>query len=258
MLLNSSINYRCLVRLPHSTIRPASSSASAPAQILPAPSSSRHNDLITYLHHAQSSALSPTSTVHVGTSYEYLCAHALLRLGFTDLIRTGGRSDRGIDLLGLWAPPSLPQNSVTPEGLPVVIQCKAIARKPGPNIVRELEGTVFGAPGKWGNDATIGVLCAKNKATWGVREAVRRSRRGIVWVMVENLDRDNKDMKFHKGRGGRVKQILWNGQVAKMIGEELGAGLRYVPGEKGMEKEVCLTYDGRIWEPEVGGEVALA
>jgi len=138
---------------------------------------------------------STRSTVEVGNTYEHLCLHTLRILGF-HLHHTGGRSDRGIDLLGHWVPPSSHSNSPsTTHGrsngweakpLPVIVQCKALAATPTPSIIRELAGAIVGAPEGWRGDDTIGVLCARREATAGVREAVRRAGRGVVWIMVEN------------------------------------------------------------------------
>lgn len=101
-----------------------------------------------------------------------------------------------------------------------------------------------------------GVLCAKREATGGVREAVRMSEKGVVWIMVEDLDEGVGTIEREEParRGGRVKQILWNEKVAKMVGDNIGAGVRYVPGAggRGMEKEVCLMVDGMVWVPEMG------
>lgn len=104
-------------------------------------------------------------------------------------------------------------------------------------MIRELEGAVAGAPSEWRGSDTIGVLCARNEATEGVRQAVRRSGRGVVWVMIE--------------LGGKVKQVLWNEMVRDMVGRRIGSGMKYVVGGKGVEKEVRLMLDGRVWEPGV-------
>ena len=65
------------------------------------------------------------------------------------------------------------------------------------------------------------------------------SGRGCVWVMIEDLD-EGVVTTGREGqregairRGGRVKQILWNERVGKMLGEGVGAGVRYVPGVGG-------------------------
>ena len=127
-------------------------------------------------------------------------------------------------------------------------------------MIRELEGALSNAPGEWRGEDTVGVLCAKREATGGVREAVRMSGKGGVWVMIEDLD-EGVVTTGREGqregairRGGRVKQILWNERVGKMVGEGVGAGVRYVPGVggRGMEKEVCLMVDGVVWVPEMG------
>lgn len=117
-------------------------------------------------------------------------------------------------------------------------------------MVRELEGAVAGAPAEWRGGDTIGMLCAKKQATEGVRQAVRRSERGIMWVMIEDLD-DGKEGLEGEAREGRVRQLLWNGRVGKVISDRVGTGLRYLPGKRGVEKEVCLALDGKLWEPGV-------
>ncbi len=75
------------------------------------------------------------STTYVGTRYEYTVQAALERLGMS-LKRIGGKSDYGIDILGLWSLPSAPQP------LKVLVQCKNLARKIDPSQARELEGAV--------------------------------------------------------------------------------------------------------------------
>jgi len=136
--------------------------------------------------------------------------------------------------------------------VPVVVQCKANATKPKPEMIRELEGAVAGAPEGWHSEDTIGVLCAKREATVGVREAVRRSGRGVVWVMVEEVVESNRVLgEGCEGPKGRIKQVFWNERVARMVGEEVGSGVRYVPGVRRMEKEVCLMWHGRVWMPDL-------
>lgn len=222
--------------------------------------------------HRYAHSKASSSTVHVGTSYEHLCARTLVRLDFRDLIRTGGRADKGIDLVGKWLPPSL-RHGVSPP-LNVVVQCKAVARKAGPEMIRELEGAMAGAPGEWRGQDTIGVLCAKREVTAGVRDALRRSKRGIVWVMVEDLDanigkgdkmggdgeedkrgdgEESKDgdvdlEEKQEGRGGRIKQVLWNDRVQKLVGKGTGTGVIHVPAEDGgpMETEVLMSWNGAV------------
>jgi len=83
----------------------------------------------------------------------------------------------------------------------------------------------------------IGVLCAKTKATMGVRRAVRRCGMPVVWIMVDDLG---------EGRG-RVRQVLWNDRVDELGGEGVGVGVRYLGW--GMEKEMVLMWKGELREP---------
>lgn len=126
----------------------------------------------------------------------------------------------------------------------MVVQCKALKAKVGPEVVRELEGVTAGR-----GEGFVGVLCGKGPATRGVREAVRRAGRGVVWISVENL-----------GDGeGRVRQVLWNERVGEMGLVGMGVGVRHGGGigigkeeGEGMEKEAVLLWKGMPWEPEVG------
>ncbi|KAL2056341.1 hypothetical protein ABVK25_003364 [Lepraria finkii] len=231
MLLRRPLTRLRLYKRLHAEIRHYSSSSQSLLQ--PPASSANHRDLLTFRDHSRSTDLSPTSTVHVGTTYEYLCAQTLLHLGFKDLIRTGGRSDKGIDLLGHWVlPPKTSPAKEVPVEVPVIVQCKAVSRKPGPEMIRELEGALSNAPGEWRGGNMAGGRCATREAPGGVREAVRMSEKGVVWIMVEDLDEGvgTTEREEPARRGGRVKQILWNEKVAKMVGDNVGAGVRYVPG----------------------------
>ena len=216
-----------------------------------------HHSLATFLAHARRTSLSRKSSLYIGTRYEYLCLSALSRLSFRALTRTGGRGDLGIDLCGQWAPPTLPFE------LPALISCKANKGGVGPDIVRELEGTV-------GRRQGVGVLVGRKEATKGVREAVRRSAVAIMWVMVEEADDGREaeadadadeegELPVNEGQEddekmplGRVRQLLWNEKVEMMGATGLGVGVRYFEGESGkLGKEICLTWKGRIWEPGV-------
>ena len=157
-----------------------------------------------------------------------------------------------------------------------LVQCKGHARKPSPDMIRELEGAMAGAERE--KEGVVGVLCAKREATAGVREAVRRCRRGVIWVMIEDSDeasergvvgngkgegeeglrvKGEKVGGVHEGRVGRIKQILWNEKVERMVGGGVGAGVRYVPdtvkGKGAWWKEVVLMVDGRVWVPDGPG-----
>lgn len=132
----------------------------------------------------------------------------------------------------------------------MLVQCKATKAKPAPERIRELEGAMAGAPEGWRGENTVGVLCAKQAATRGVREAVRRCGIPVVWVMVE---------EEHDGAGkGRVRQVLWNEKVAAMGAEGVAVGVRHAVSRHGgdegkaaggLEKEAVLLWEGREWDP---------
>ncbi|KEF57763.1 uncharacterized protein A1O9_05683 [Exophiala aquamarina CBS 119918] len=160
-----------------------SSSACSSTQAIASPRSpltidptAAHHDLTSFLTYAQRSGLSTSSTVYNGTLYEYLAQDTLRRYGF-ELHRVGGRGDRGVDLVGVWAIPKKKKRggdegadvatkrgreyahttcngtgndggSSSHEMLRVLVQCKRLVGKGakiGPNLIRELDGAVRGA-----------------------------------------------------------------------------------------------------------------
>ncbi|KAI9044101.1 uncharacterized protein KD926_001924 [Aspergillus affinis] len=220
-----------------------------PPQPLQPPSSSHHN-LPTFLAHAARNNIPTTTTIYVGTHYEYVVQHALRASSF-HLHRTGGRSDSGIDLLGTW---HLPGHE---HPLRVLVQCKAMKTKLGPNLVRELEGTLRRhAPAGWRTGSQVGVLVSTREATKGVRDALSRSEHPVLWMMVDYT--------------GGLRQVLWNGRVERLgVAGGLGVEMRYSSpspsassfdrslgdGEGGggngdgeLKKEVVLTWDGEEME----------
>ncbi|PYH87378.1 hypothetical protein BO71DRAFT_472827 [Aspergillus ellipticus CBS 707.79] len=200
---------------------------------LPPPISTTHHSLPSFLAHAARTALPPTTTTYIGTHYEYTIQSALRRNALL-LHRTGGRSDAGTDLLGTW---HLPAHE---HPLRVLVQCKALKNKLGPNLVRELEGTFARAPVGWRGGGVVGLLVSTREATRGVREALARSAFPVVWLMVE--------------AGGVVRQALWNGRVEELGVQGLGVEVVYPSytsdegegGEEGSEHGgVRLTWEGR-------------
>lgn len=194
--------------------------------IYPEPPTSNHNDLASFLAHAERSGLDPKSTLYVGTHYEYTVAQTLSRYGFS-LRRIGGHSDYGTDLLGTWAVPSAPGG--TP--LRVLVQCKAIARKSAPNLIRELEGAFVGAPVGWRGHGVLGLFVTEKPATRGVRDSLARSRWPMGFVSCSRV--------------GRVQQMLWNQRAEEEGLEGLGVGLRHAGVESEGEQQLLLTWKGQ-------------
>lgn len=240
-LISQSAIRCCSTRkdVPELSNNPSSSSLQSKTSILPQPSSPHHSSLASFIAHTKETGLSTSSTIYVGTYYEYLCALTLRRFGFT-LTRTGGRSDAGIDLRGSWQLPELSQP------LQCIVQCKKLKAKAGPNLVRELEGAFVGAPARWRGEGVVGVLCAGREATKGVRDAIRSARKALVWCQVQDM-----------GDGvGRVRQLLWNQRVSALGAEGVGVGIRYSSQDSlneaaDLDAELVLTWKGEVWTPEV-------
>jgi hypothetical protein len=190
--------------------------------IYPEPPSNNHHDLPSFLAYADRSGLDPKSTLYVGTHYEYTVAHVLAKYGFY-LKRVGGHSDYGIDLLGTWTVPS------SKEPLRVLAQCKAIARKSSPNLVRELEGAFVGAPVGWKGRGVLGIFVTEKPATKGVRDSLARSRWPMGFISCT--------------REGRVQQMLWNRRADEEGLEGLGVGMRHA-GKDG-EPQLSMLWKGQ-------------
>ncbi|KAH8705167.1 hypothetical protein BGW36DRAFT_367001 [Talaromyces proteolyticus] len=173
----------------------------------PSAPSQNHHDLPSFLSYAERTTLPEASTTYVGTHYEYTVLKSLRRFAF-DLHRVGGRDDAGIDLVGTW---HVPGQEYAP--LRVVIQCKALKTKLGPNLVRELEGAFRHSPVGWRTMDKLAILVSPREATKGVRDTLRRSTYPLFWIM---MDCD-----------GVIRQVLWNPKAGEMGLAPLRVDMRY-------------------------------
>jgi hypothetical protein len=190
--------------------------------IYPKSQSSNHYDLSSFLAYALRIDMNTKSTTYAGTHYEYTVQAALERLGMT-LKRIGGKDDCGIDILGSWSLPSALQP------LKVLVQCKNIAKKVDPSQARELEGSFVGAPLGWREPGVLALLVSQKSATKGVRDALRRSRWPLGYVLCTPE--------------GRIMQMLWNSRAEQEGLAGIEVGLKYTGGHVN-EKEVILTWKG--------------
>jgi len=131
----------------------------------------------------------------------------------------------------------------------VLVQCKALKAKLGPNLIRELEGAFVGAPSGWRGKGILGVLVSPREATKGVRDAMGRGRWPMCWVMLEMQPRDGEKGADGNGDGkGKVKQVLWNKAASELGLEGLGVTVKYDSAgglHEGVGKECVLMWDGR-------------
>jgi len=165
------------------------------------PTKQPHHSLRTFLAHARSTLLSPHSTTYAGTFYEYLALETLRRHGLS-LQRVGGRGDSGIDLRGSW---HLPCDALirSAQPLSVLVQCKRLKGKAGPNLVRELEGACASYAASTGRSGgVLGLLVSTRAVTKGVREAMGRSRWGLGWVCLEVVRAGEVVVKEEEEEGG--------------------------------------------------------
>ncbi|KAF2732720.1 hypothetical protein EJ04DRAFT_535871 [Polyplosphaeria fusca] len=188
-------------------------------KLIISPGSAHHNSLPSFLEYADRVKLAPTRTVYVGTHFEYTAALSLLRLGFS-LLRTGKKSDAGIDLIGHWI---LPLDHL-PAPIPVIVQCKARQSGLGPSHVRELEGAFHGIPADWRKKDVLGLLVSTCKATKGVLDALGGNRWPMAFVKIS--------------RTGTIQQFLWNPSAAERGLEGVGVTIRHKPRVLLPEQEI--------------------
>ncbi|KAF8249789.1 hypothetical protein K440DRAFT_620192 [Wilcoxina mikolae CBS 423.85] len=153
-----------------------------------------------------------------------------------NLVRVGGRDDRGLDICGTWSPPTSP--GLPRPKLQVYVQCKAERTRTGPKYLRELEGTlgISSTP----DTPPIGILAATRPCTPGLRKHMLLSRMPLAYCCIAPYD-----------QGGYVRQFLWNGEVGRLIGRGVGATTRYIREDgnregKEIRMEAVLTVDGQI------------
>jgi hypothetical protein len=185
-------------------------------------SNARHHDLDSFLLYAKRHGLNPSSTVYVGTRYEYTVRQSLKRLGFS-LQHSGGASDGGIDLLGEW------KLGVANINMRVLIQCKALAKRAGPNLVRELEGAFNGVPAGWQGHGLMAILASHKPATKGMREALAKSTKPLGCITCTP--------------DGHVLQMLWNKRAEDEGLLGVGIGVKHVEDSPG-EYAIQLLWNG--------------
>lgn len=192
-----------------------------------------HQDMASFLTYATRQNLATTSTTYQGTLYEYTVASSIKRLGF-EVHRTGKSSDHGIDLIGWWHLTASTKSDTDENSIRVIISCKALAKKAGPQYFRELEGSFSGAPAQWQGRGVIGFLVASKEATKGMRDAMTRSRMPLGFMQITEE--------------GNIVQMLWNQQASQWGLEGFGVTMKFGPqaarGGK-VEQEIVLTRHGR-------------
>ncbi|KAK1995492.1 hypothetical protein LX36DRAFT_160770 [Colletotrichum falcatum] len=191
--------------------------------LYPDPSTTHHRDLPSFLAYAERTGLDVSSTVYVGTRYEYIVSSTLSQYGI-QAVRVGGVSDNGIDLLGTWDVPS--QN----QPLKVILQCKGGSQRAGPSLVRELEGTFIGAPVGWRGNGVVALLVSVKTASKGVREALSRSHWPMGFVSCSS--------------DGTVRQMLWNQRAEEEGLRGMEVTMRHAEAGNA-ESQIVLTYNGK-------------
>ncbi|KAF6841956.1 putative glutathione s-transferase [Colletotrichum plurivorum] len=215
-----SLNLRFDFSTAHSLRR---NNGGGPRSPFPTPSTAKHHDLPSFLSYAEQTGLDVTSTVYVGTHYEYTVASTLSQYGI-QAIRVGGISDYGVDLLGTWTLPSQPRQ------LKVIMQCKGGSQRITPSLIRELEGSFVGAPVGWRGKGVIAFLVSEGTASKGVREGMGRSRWPMGFISCS--------------RDGVFQQMVWNQRAEEEGLRGMNVAIRHSEDGNG-EAKIVLTYQGK-------------
>ena len=160
------------------------------------------------------------------------------RLGFR-LVRTGGASDRGVDLVGWWkipgprnenvkeygatdttsAPPPPPSSSIpTSRPIRVVIQCKALRKGPRPSDVRELESTVGSAAGF----AFVGLELGDDDYNCTRRQEGKEDAIQPPNCHINNDDEGYNDRIDNRDEEGILGLLVSTGDATRGVREALG------------------------------------
>ncbi|CAG8464172.1 25836_t:CDS:2 [Dentiscutata erythropus] len=133
------------------------------------------------------------SSIYRGTLYEYQTMSCLkTTLGIVTR-RVGKANDGGIDFRGQWILPD--------KKLYVVGQCKALAKKCPPNIIRELEGVLC--------QETEGTLCILSSMNGFTKSAIKRYIASPFPIMLIAVT----------DHGKKYSCILWNKTAEKYLNE---------------------------------------
>ncbi|RMD41762.1 hypothetical protein DV735_g3357, partial [Chaetothyriales sp. CBS 134920] len=200
-----------------------------------------------YLAYARRHGVSPSSPTFLGTRYEYVVSDTVRRLSI-DTVRVGQAGDRGVDLVGFWHLPSEQQHQTPP--IRVVVQCKRLAKKVTPSVVRELEGSFAAGHGGVRSDATapvLGIVVGTTAATKGVVDGLKRAGRALVWLCVDEVDADAKQPDEYGLKAGRIRQVLWNHRASALGLEGVDVVKRHYTSPHQQERgdEVELHWRGR-------------
>ncbi|CDH58838.1 predicted protein [Lichtheimia corymbifera JMRC:FSU:9682] len=195
-------------------------------------STSAITDLASFLKTSQGK--DQTTSTFRGTLFEWQTCEALQKGMGMQLRRTGGRSDRGVDLYGEWPietiinhgikgqERTLSSSSSTPPC--VIVQCKNIKSGCTPDHIRSLVGAVVLA-----NDST--------RDTIGILAGVRPFTREVT----EHFMGSNVPLGLARIKNTSVQSLLFNAAA-----EDVLQGLVVVTeyNADGITQEPVLMYDG--------------
>lgn len=187
-------------------------------------STSAITDLASFLKTSQGK--DQTTSTFRGTLFEWQTCEALQKTTGMQLRRTGGRSDRGVDLYGEWPIETiLGQGKDTLSTPPcIIVQCKNIKSGCTPDHIRSLVGAVV-----LSNDST--------RDTIGILAGVRPFTREVT----EHFMGSNVPLGLARIKDTSVQSLLFNAAA-----DDILQGLMVVAqyNADGITQEPVLMYDG--------------
>ncbi|KAK9462249.1 uncharacterized protein V1516DRAFT_674131 [Lipomyces oligophaga] len=162
---------------------------------------STHDSLETFLNYSDAIGLAKSSTVYIGTLYEYVVQEALSLNASMALVRCGGKDDKGIDLRGTISLSDYEHSDANP-AIPVIVQCKfETTRKPGVRYIRELSGTLD----HFRLD-TLAILVAPLPLSSSALDTMCAASRPIAYCCVPGAH-----------ARGTLHQMIWNRAAGKLL-----------------------------------------
>lgn len=185
----------------------------------PAPVMKRFHSVQSYISQAAINGTSPTSTVFLGTLYEFTVKEQLERRFGMSLDHVGGANDGGRDLAGRWDISPMRQGG---EPIPirvggklikpmllrkspimdVFVQCKCFNTKIAAKELRELCGVLNASVRAQDKFRTLGVMCAPSTPTAQARTLMDQSMVPLVFCQVMEqrcLGDDPYDVRNYEG-----------------------------------------------------------
>lgn len=169
----------------------------------------------------QSQPPSRRSNTSRGTLFEIACQKALSAHNF-ELLRIGGRNDKGIDLAGWWYSSS---PSADASRLRVHVQCKTLREPVSPAHIREFEGMLTRSKAPSSSTPLVGLFCSTSGfSSMAKRQVLNNADQPIMLLTFSIPDREGTSLVHHVISNSNFKQIAKAFKVNVPFSKDLEQG----------------------------------